>query len=253
MAQSPLYSYVAAYHQRTHQGSWGQVLDAGTGWNSLAWITTLPTAGWTAVTVDPSRTTRLLPAYQPTMRHTDAIILGDWQDPTLLKDQQFDVVILDYLIGAIDAFTPYFQDQIVQRLAVHCTDRLYIIGLEPMLTTPQETGAGLALALDQLKDACRLHAGKRPYREYPATWVERRCKEAGLSVLHTKHFPRQLRAKYVHSRVAACRHLLHEITDTHLQDALELRIKALEQQLLPLANTPTGIQASSNYVIVAQR
>lgn len=44
----------------------------------------------------------------------------------------FDVVIADYLVGSIDAFAPYFQDKIFERLKPHVGKRLYVTGAEPL-------------------------------------------------------------------------------------------------------------------------
>lgn len=35
--------------------------------------------------------------------------IGHWDDPDLLTGQTFNYLLLDYLIGSMDAFTPYAQ------------------------------------------------------------------------------------------------------------------------------------------------
>jgi hypothetical protein len=37
------------------------------------------------------------------------IVYGNWQDEEFLDGRQFDVILADYLIGAIDGFAPYYR------------------------------------------------------------------------------------------------------------------------------------------------
>lgn len=254
MASDPLFSHIEQMQQTQLEDteSWGEILDAGTGWASLNWVLTLPTKAWTAVTVDSRRTSKMLPALQGSIRECDRLLLGDWQEPTLLEGEVFDVVLLDYLIGAIDAFTPYFQEQMFKRIKPHVGGRLYLIGLEPVLSPPKERDKRLLFELDSLKDACRIHANLRPYREFPAEWIVSRCEEAGFRVVEVKHFPRTLREKYVTSRATACRQLLPDVSDLVLREGLSRRINSLEETLMPYAKSTSGIRLSSNYVLTAE-
>jgi hypothetical protein len=92
------------------QGSipFGNVLDAGTGMHSLRWIATLSEKGmtkFTAITAD--RTMQ-----QNVQKEADAlevsilgnVIIGNWfgDTPLELKDQ-YDVILADYLVGAVSA------------------------------------------------------------------------------------------------------------------------------------------------------
>lgn len=249
MAGDPLFSHIESM-----QGDvpWGRVLDAGTGWHSLKWMQQLTSEHWTAVTIDPTRIATMMPTFQKKMRPNDRIILGDWEDPALLEGEQFDVVLMDYLVGAMDAFTPYAQDRIVQRIRKHVHHRLYLIGLEPLPESDPDPAVQAMIELDRLKDACRLLAGKRPYREYPASWIARRCAEAGLVILNVQHFPRILREKFVRSRIAACRKLVPSMQSLALQSGMNEHITQLEQRLLAFAARPEGIRISTNYVLSAR-
>src|SRR3982751_1667463 len=81
---------------------WGSVLDAGTGRHSLSFVKSLPTSRWTAVTARPA------PALE-TERAQDRIVVGNWTDTALLDGESFDTVLVDYVVGALDGFAPYFQ------------------------------------------------------------------------------------------------------------------------------------------------
>lgn len=96
------------------------------------------------------------------------IVLGSWDDPLLLRgeggvgagggpeagsgpeqlglgqgsggaanegaNEQFDVVLADYLLGSMDGFTPYRQDVLIERLLPHLAPggTLVLVGLEPI-------------------------------------------------------------------------------------------------------------------------
>jgi hypothetical protein len=119
-----------------------------------------------------------------------------------LHGQQFDVIIVDYLIGAMDGFIPYQQDLILPILISFLQQkqqsnqnnynssscyhsRLYIIGLEPIPDQisnktsfePQNIYRSnimnLICQVRQVRDACILLAGQRCYREYPMEWILR--------------------------------------------------------------------------------
>ena len=110
---------------------WGRMLDAGTGAHSLRWIRGLETTGWTAVTGDQARERNLRRDLGTAMRPTDAVVTGNWSDELFLSEQRFETVLADYLLGALDGFAPYHQDQLFSRLRRHVSGRLYVVGLEP--------------------------------------------------------------------------------------------------------------------------
>jgi len=47
------------------------------------------------------------------------IIIGNWDNVDFLLGRKFDTILADYLIGAIDGFSPYFQDLVFERLLQH--------------------------------------------------------------------------------------------------------------------------------------
>jgi hypothetical protein len=103
LAENTLFSYI-----ETLQGGtpWGKV---GTGWSSLGWLTGLTTERLTAVTACSRRAEALRSRYQIVLRPQDAVVVGNWVDTDLLRGEVFDVVLADYLVGAVDRFAPYFQ------------------------------------------------------------------------------------------------------------------------------------------------
>jgi hypothetical protein len=197
---------------------WGSVLDAGTGRHSLSFVESLPTARWTAVTARPDAA---LHAERP----GDRIVVGNWTDPSLLDGESFDTVLVDYVVGALDGFAPYFQDGFFARLRPHCRGRIYVIGLEPYGDAHDEGGA-IVSEIARLRDACILLAGDRCYREYPRAWVKERMAQAGFEITSDQAFPIRYGARFVNGQLDVCRRKLRKI-DGVVRGALAARIENL--------------------------
>lgn len=149
---------------------WGAMLDAGTGPNSIRWVSGLATERWTAVTCSAGEADRMRDAIIVAQRPQDRIVLGNWADAGLLKDEVYDTVLAGYLLGAIEGFSPYFQSYLFTRLRPVTRGAIYVTGLEPYVPIARpETRAGrLVWEIGRFRDACMLLAGNTPYREYPA-------------------------------------------------------------------------------------
>lgn len=219
----------------SNKGSFGRFLDAGTGSHSLRWIASiiyrehllLNTNGassprvymdsFTAITADENMRKRVYDeAKELGIVDKGDVIIGNWNEGVgkdghidfsatnssdgskelLLEGQQFDTILADYLIGAIDGFSPYFQDLIFNRLVPHLAPggRLYVIGLQP-IPDSVEGPANVMCKIRRVRDACILLANHRCYREYPLDWIERHLRRSGLNVLQSRSYP----IRYDHS------------------------------------------------------
>lgn len=105
---SALFGYIASLHG---DRPWGSMLDAGAGVKSLQWIRTLPTDSWTAITAAPGMADSVRAALGEAIRPQDRLLVGNWIDDDLLAGETFDTVLVDYLVGAIEGFAPYWQDR----------------------------------------------------------------------------------------------------------------------------------------------
>ncbi len=176
------------------------MLDAGAGVHSLSWICGLPTDRWTAVTASPEHLQQINRATAVWTRPQDRLVLGDWADPGLLQGEVHDTVLADYLLGAVEGFAPFFQDQLFARLRGLVGRRLYVVGLEPyVLDEPEDPAGRLIWEIGRLRDACLLLAGETPYREYPAAWTTMALERAGFRVLAQKAFANRYRPGFVES------------------------------------------------------
>jgi hypothetical protein len=94
---------------------WGKFLDAGTGVHSLKWLQKINTESWTAITADHGMK-RNCEAAGINIRPVDSILVGNWMDDAFCESLgKFDTILADYLIGAVDGFSPYTQDLIMHR------------------------------------------------------------------------------------------------------------------------------------------
>ena len=232
---------------------WGRLLDAGTGEHSLRWVLSLPTTGWTAITGGEGGKGELGRKYAAQLRPQDGLIVGDWADPVLLVDEQYDVILADYLLGALDGFAPYFQDRLFPRLRQHLRPggALYVIGLGPFPDQAETEGGRLILEISRLRDACILLAGHRCYREYPDDWARRALEAAGLVVDHSERMSIRFRERYVNGQLDVCLSKLPLIRDPALVASLRAHIEDLRGRALAVVADRGGIDFGHDYVIAA--
>ncbi len=231
---------------------WGSVLDAGTGRHSLEWICGLPTQRWTAVTGARSREDHLCKLLGERVRPVDQFVTGNWTDPTLLHGERFDVVLADYLLGAIDGFAPYFQSQLFARLRPLVGGRLYAVGMEPFPDQADSPGRRAILDIARLRDACILLAGHRCYREYPLEWVLRSLDQSRYRVIDAQSVPIVYRERFINGQLDVCVRKLPYVGDTALRQHLARHIDALREHALGLAETAAGIHFGSDWVVAAE-
>ncbi len=241
-------------HIETLQGNqpWGHVLDAGTGAKSLAWIAGLPSERWTAVTAQESMADSARQALTSPPRAADRIIIGNWADEELLPGERFDTVLLDYLIGAVDAFAPYFQEALMHQLAARTKGSFYIIGLEPYVPVVADEEVGEFVGdLGRLRDACQLLARDRPYREYPAQWVVAQLQRVGMTVTHTKYFRIRYRKQFLAGQLDICESRVQRFADPSLAAALLDHIAQVRRRGEALIDQHDGLPYGRDYVIRA--
>ena len=245
-------------HEAQQEVPWGHVLDAGTGVHSLRWLLSTPATAVTAITASSSMAAdvrrQLDPAALepagPGSESRARLVLGNWSDPALLAEERFPVVLVDYLLGALDAFQPFGQELLFPRLAQTLAPgaRLYVVGLEPSPPRAADPWGELILATERLRDAAILLAGERCYREYPRAWVEAALIRAGLEVEATRRFPIRYGVQHVTRQLGVARGKFPRI-DPPLAAALAVRAKALEAQAAALVDA-RGV-FGEDYLVVA--
>jgi len=232
---------------------WGRFLDAGTGEASLRWLTGLKTKSWTAITASELMAKQSRAAAKGKIRKADRILIGNWKDDALLAGEVFDTVLVDYLVGAIDGFAPYWQEQVFERLRPHVGGRIYVTGVEPYVPFPAPTEAGqMVREIGCLRDACLLLAGERPYREFPIQWVMRKMIAAGFYISEAKHFPVIYRERFITSQLDMCCDRLTRFSAPGLSDAMLSHVEQVRARALELCHREDGLRHGADYVIAAE-
>lgn len=235
------------------ESPWGAVLDAGSGARSARWLSALPTTRWTALSADAEHLALCEAAVGPARRPQDRFVLGDWRDPQLLAGERYDVVLADYLLGAVEGYAPYFQSELFARLRPLIGARLYVVGADPILFGPAEGEAGrLVQALARLRDACALLAGVSPYREYPAEWVLRRLEAAGLEVEFARRFPNSFGADWLERQLGDVGRLIALAPQGGLGAALQAEAESLRARARELLAREGALLHGHDYAIAAR-
>jgi len=233
---------------------WGRLLDAGTGVQSIRWIASLETDSWTAISASPPHAEMVRRAIETSQRPKDRVILGNWVDTNLLKGEIYDTVIADYLLGAVDGFSPYFQPYLFGRLRPLTRNVLYVKGLEPYvpITQPKSAAGKLVWEIGRFRDACVLLGGEIPYREFPAQWVVDHLQISGFAVRAVKHFDIRHKAKFINAQIDLCAPSLERLEDRAVAKALKARGEALRAKALSYIKEKGALNFGQNYVIMAE-
>lgn len=242
-------------HIETLQGQrpWGRFLDAGTGVHSLQWVASLPTSEWTAVTASDHMADRVRGAVAESLREQDRILVGNWVSDSLLYGETFDTVLMDYLIGAVDGFAPYWQERLFERFRPLLRGRLYVVGLEPYVPYRAKTTAGAVMGeIGRLRDACLLLAGERPYREFPMDWVIRQLGAAGFRLLDARRFPISFGKRFINNQLDMCLDRYQRFGSESLAKAMAEHVEQVRGAALELLAREGRLRHGTDYVIAAE-
>lgn len=232
---------------------WGSVLDAGTGAKSARWMAGLDTERWTAVSADPAHLAETRRALRAAIRPQDRLVAGNWADLSLLAGEAHDVVLAEYLLGAVEAYAPCFQESLFRRLRPLVRGRLYVLGLDPYVTgRPADADGRLVQEIGRFRDGCHLLAGETAYREYPAEWVMDRLEEAGLRVVFARRFPNRYPMAWVDLQLATSRALIGRLPDPSLAGALLEQGERLRRRAAAAIQREGCLAHGADYVIAAE-
>ena len=265
-------------------GNFGHFLDAGTGTTSIRWLSSMIHRGgdeddvsvesYTAITADHEMHQKVINmTTQQGIHEKGEVIIGNWidgvrKDGTLNtrknnyllhgKEGNFDTILVDYLIGAMDRFSPYFQDIIFERLATHLKPggRIYILGLEPIPDKGTRTSAAIWSEIKHARDASMMLAGKRPYREYPLEWIERMlAKSDGLNVVTRKIYPLSLPFHKLLQEINNGRLYIKYFSSKKLKDSMTNVFDELEAESLRITKEAKGgkIRSGFEYALVVEK
>ena len=246
---SALFRYV---EQLQGQTPWGDFLDAGTGVNSALWSTALPVRSWAGVSGAAGHMAQVKSRLSEVSSTDHRLLLGNWTDPRLLAGEGFDTVLADYLVGAIEGFSPYFQSEIFRRLRPLARGRLYVIGLDPYVVGTATSDADRVVrAIGRLRDAILLLADETPYREYPAEWTARALAGSGFEVISARRFPNRYHEVWVHGQLDMAIRRLSKV-DPSLAQPLAAKVQDLRHEACDVCRRDGGLRSGFDYVIEAR-
>eukprot|EP01035_Chromulina_nebulosa_P019682 gene19682-25601_t len=248
-----LFSTVERYHSPR---PWGRFLDAGTGVHSLKWLQTLNTESWTAITADNYMRAQIEKEQDIKFRPVDRLLVGNWMDSKFCETLgEYDTIFADYLIGAVDGFSPYEQDTIIKRLRNHVSEngRLYVIGMNPIPDHALQP-AEVITEVRRARDACIQLAGHRPYREFPLNWMIRHLESAHFKILKSKSFTILHSEESILRQLRVAQSKLDLMPHMSLRQGMELYLRDLGERVKSaIASAENGrIPLSFDYVIAAE-
>lgn len=250
MTGSALFRYIETLHG---DRPWGAFLDAGTGTHSIGWIASLATDRWTAVSGAAAHAAQVERAVRDRRRPGDRILLGNWMDGELLAGECYDVVLADYLLGAVEGFAPYFQSHLFARLRPLVGGRLYVTGVEPYVNAePQDEAGRIVWRIGRFRDACLTLAGEMHYREYPLDWMLRQIAASGFEPIAARRFPIRYKAGFVNSQIDMCAPRIARLEDRALARSLTGHGERLRQEALAFVAREGGLRHGFDYVIAAE-
>ncbi|MEE4296801.1 MAG: class I SAM-dependent methyltransferase [Wenzhouxiangella sp.] len=185
-------------------------------------------------------------------RKQDRVLVGNWANPDFLAGERFDTVLLDYVIGAMEAYAPYFQEQALRRLQPLVERRLYIVGVDPYVGLQSDDAAGQLISqIGSVRDACLLLSGERPYREFPMEWMVNQLRKAGFEITGARRFPNVYREPFVHAQLDLCLRSIDQLSTEALGQGLKAHIEDLRARALAFARANNGLKHGADYVISA--
>lgn len=238
----------------------GEVLDSGTGMHSLRWIATLGDKGmtkFTAITADKTMQKNVQnEADALGVSELGEIIIGNWfGDVPLDLNNKYDTILADYLIGAMDGFSPYQQDLMLSKLSKYLKPggRMFIVGLEPIPdSAPDE--ADIICNVRRVRDACILLAGHRCYREYPVEWIHRQIEATpSLRLLTTTTFPILYKHQTIVTQINVGRSKFQYFPTPELADEMKKVLDDLEKQSLDATQRVGRIKLGFDYLVTAEK
>jgi len=244
----------------------GRFLDAGTGVHSVSWIASLfqdteryGISEFTAVTADTGMQRNVQQRVDELgVTKSCRVVKANWMSSNSELESlgTYDTVLADYLVGAMDGFSPYTQDLIFGKLKslLKPGGRLYIIGLEPI---PDSTSgiANIICKVRQVRDACILLAGHRCYREYPKVWVERQLDLAGFKRISSEEFPILYSHQTIERQINVGRRKIPFFATEGLKQEMKTALDMLsEKSKEATGKSPGGrINFGFDYIITAEK
>ncbi|KAL7517807.1 hypothetical protein ACHAWX_002697 [Stephanocyclus meneghinianus] len=286
-----LFGYIEkCQSESSPSADFGNFLDAGTGSHSLRWMASVfhrkrlladsdhgddaaplvSMKSFAAITADETMRKRVVQEAESLgIASKGEVVIGNWsagvdkngnleygKGKLLLEGKQFDTILVDYLVGAMDGFAPYFQDVLFHRLVPHLAPggRMYIIGLQPIPDRVQGD-ANVMCKITKIRDACILLANHRCYREYPVDWIQRHVRRAGMDIVETRQYPIRYDHGTMLKQINVGRSKLSLFPTRGIAEEMGVILDRLEKESLEVTKRQASgrITLGFDYVVVAEK
>ncbi|CAK8998595.1 unnamed protein product [Durusdinium trenchii] len=250
--EDPVFRWLA----KVLRGRWaGEVLDAGTGPDSLQWLATAgrEAESLTAVTACEGMFATLEDESCDFLDSArDQVLLGNWKDKDFLWGKSYDLVLADYLLGAVDHFAPFFQVGLLKRLAelTKPSGLLVLVGKEPEELRSSDEISQLALDVENFRDAVMILGRQRPYREMPRSWCSQQLWSLNFELVKGRVFPRRLTTAKVMRNLDWAEEELERVENELRQD-LQRHLGLLRQRVE--SSQLEGHSFGQDYALVLQK
>lgn len=256
----PIFRTIEKHHGE--DSSFHDILDAGTGLYSLQWLASLckqdKLDSYTAVTAEHAMRQRVQDkADEWGVAKGNSIVVGNWFGNVDLPKEQYDTILAEYLIGAIDGFAPYKQQEMIPLLVklLKPGGRLYLVGWEPMPVTSNNPAANILCEVQRIKDACIMIAGQRKYREYPLHWIlsqVERIPNISLAA-EPQVFPIRYQHEKIVSLINAGRATLEHFPSKELAKSMGAVLDDLERQSKEATDATGTIEQGFDYLVTIEK
>mmetsp|Transcript_17752 Transcript_17752/g.41319 ORF Transcript_17752/g.41319 Transcript_17752/m.41319 type:complete len:330 (-) Transcript_17752:63-1052(-) len=239
-----------------YPGNWGEVLDAGTGPDSLRWLAHRQFSAVTAVTAESGMYATVEDEVGPYLDpSSDELLVGSWAARGFLEGSSFDVVVADYLLGALDTTAPHFQEWVMYRLwqVTKPGGLLILIGKEPTPQTPDKGVPHLYRAVEALRDSAIVVSGQRLYRELPQWWIRQHMLDLGFEIQEEKVFRKMVNHEKMDAQLEWAQDAIAEVTDKPIKNAMRGKLGALRRACHSEPSLEEGVLFGQDYLFVARR
>lgn len=232
---------------------WGRVLDAGIGKKSLEWVLSLDTASVSGITSSERIHKKSISGIDPDRLKQIDLRVSKWSSD-VFANETFDTVLMDYVIGTLDATEPFTQELLFKRVKSLLAKEgiVYIVAKEPFPDSfPSET-ANLIIQTAKLRDAAIITAGGRPIRDYPLQWFISNLIQNGFDILAVEMFPVVYGKAWINYNLNKAELFLRSLEEDEEYSGFHAKMRSLRSKASMSANLDRGFCLGSDFVIAAK-
>jgi ubiquinone/menaquinone biosynthesis C-methylase UbiE len=232
-----------------------KILDAGSGIESLTFLTTQSFKELWAVSYDSEEIKKL--EEQISKQNTDrkiSVLQTDLSRRTQFHTHYFDIIFADYFLAAVEGCSPYRTPHVIAEFKriIKPKGRLIITGWNRPLKVNEKTNLkqrAIARILN-LKDSVQLLLNKTPYREIPDKHVISIAQLQGFKLLHHSRAPHVATHAFFQSYTQSITNKATDITNVRLRQAMIKEATSILSEVTPIKDFAKGVAFGEDYVLI---